>query len=550
LRGVKNIVSRTFHFSIDFSRVVVPFFVWVLVFLSDAGTSAQAQDVTAKATVTYLSGNSVYVSAGRNAGVVDSTLLYAVAKTDTIAVLKVFAVSSKSAVCSIISSKRTLLVGDVVVGIVSLNQVVASPTPASVDSAGRYASPPRSGVAARAAAPSVSVQGRVALQYHTSQFENSIFNINQPGLIMGLRASARDIPLSLEVYGNMRMLSRGGTNPFSGQSTNDSRIYRLALEYDDHVNTVTLGRILSYYAPSIGSIDGIAYTRKVGNFAVGAAVGFQPDLMHQGVQTDTRKMSIYARYQDAEMYNMTVTTAYARTYVSSQLDREALSLGVTAYASDGFSIYGYTDVDIRKKVDSRFDFSPSLASGIFMLNCRLFEFLSLGAGVDASRPVYQFSTVQYMADSLVDRTLRSGATLSINLQLPNGMSLYNTYTPRVSDGRFGNDYSNSSSFSWYNLFSSGMMVRASYNLTSNDFTTAQGYGVYLQRNIFGVDLTARYQQSKYRISQLEETNASKTYGLDIMTLLTNRLTWMMSFDAVQGYGSPMKSVFTELSLRF
>ena len=510
----------------------------------------QAQDVTVRGVVTYLSGGSVYISAGRNAGVIDSTLLFGVHKADTIAVLKVFAVSSKSAVCRIISNKRGLLVGDDVIGKVTPEHVSVKPTPTARDSLGGGADRASSGLLVLAAAPSVSVQGRVALQYHTSQFGNSIFNINQPGLIVGLRASARDIPLSLEVYGNVRMLSRGGANPFGGQSTNDSRIYRLSLEYDDHVNTVTLGRILSYYAPSIGSIDGASYTRKLGNFTVGAALGFQPDLMLQGVQTDTRKMSVFARYQDIDTYNVSVTTAYARTYVSSLLDREALSLGVTAYSSDGFSIYGYTDVDIRKKVDNRFDLAPSLSSGILMLNFRLFDFLSLGVGADASRPVYQYSTVQYLADSIVDRTLRSGATVSINLQLSNGLSFYNTYTPRASAGRFGNDYSNSSSFSWFNLFSSGMMVRASYNLTSNDFTTAQGYGVYLQRNLFGVDLTARYQQSKYRISQLEENNMSKTYGLDIFTLLTRRLTWMMSFDSVQGYGSPMKSVFTELSLRF
>jgi hypothetical protein len=205
---------------------------------------------------------------------------------------------------------------------------------------------------------------------------------------------------------------------------------------------------------------------------------------------------------------------------------------------------------VRRKKENRFEISPNLSSGILMVNYRLFDFLSVGMGADASRPVYQFSSVQYLSDSLVDHTLRSGATVTINIMLPNGLSLYNTYTPRASEGRFGNDYANSSSYSWYNLLSTGTMVRATYNLTSNTFATARGYGVNLQRNLVGVDCTIRYQQSRYTLLQIEENNTSKTFGADIMAQLSKRLTWLASFDNVRGYGSAMNAVFTELSWRF
>ena len=251
---------------------------WIMLALPLGRVSAQAKEIALQAKVTYLSGGSVYVSAGRNAGVADSTLLYAIANTDTVAVLKVFAVSSKSAVCHILYAKRALIVGEDIVGKVLAVQESIIPTSSSRDSLARSSQRGsvllKNGVADRAEAPSVSVQGRVALQYHTSQFENTAFNINQPGMVIGLRVAARDIPLTLELYGNMRMLSRGGTNPFSGQSVNESRLYRFSLEYDDHVNIVTLGRILPYYAPSIGSIDGLSYARRLGNLTVGASLGF------------------------------------------------------------------------------------------------------------------------------------------------------------------------------------------------------------------------------------------------------------------------------------
>jgi hypothetical protein len=47
-------------------------------------------------TVTYVAAGTVYTSLGRESGVQDSTLLYVKANGDSIAVLRVLAVSSKS----------------------------------------------------------------------------------------------------------------------------------------------------------------------------------------------------------------------------------------------------------------------------------------------------------------------------------------------------------------------------------------------------------------------------------------------------------------------
>jgi hypothetical protein len=146
--------------------------------------------------------------------------------------------------------------------------------------------------------------------------------------------------------------------------------------------------------------------------------------------------------------------------------------------------------------------------------------------------------------------MRSGATLSLNLYLTNGLGIYNSYTPRSFDVGFGKEYTNYSSVYWSNVLSTGVMARGTYTMTSNGFTTSQGYGVNLQRNILGVDITARYQQSNYSILQLNESNRSETFGADVMVLLSSRLSWIMSYDGVSGYGSRMNSLFTELSWRF
>ncbi|MBI3579497.1 MAG: hypothetical protein HY089_08845 [Ignavibacteriales bacterium] len=339
-------------------------------------------------------------------------------------------------------------------------------------------------------------------------------------------------------------------SPFSGNSSNESRIYRLSLEYDDQFNVVTVGRILPLYSPSIGSIDGISIARRFGNFTAGGSVGFQPSLTLQGTSTDTKKMSLFARYQGHGFYDLTFTGAYARTYVSSQLDREAVSIGLSAYSTNGLSVYAYGDVDIRAKNGDRLEVSPFISSAFLMVNYRLFDFLTLGIGADASQPVYPFSTVQSVADSLLDHKSRSGATISLNATFGNGLGLYNSFTPRTSDEGFGKDYTNYSSLYWTDFLSTGAMVRGTYTLTANGFTTAQGYGIHLQKNFSGLDCTIRYQQSRYTTLQFTQSNISQSYGVDFAALLTRQLSLIVTVDALRGYGSAMNAVFTELSWRF
>jgi hypothetical protein len=338
--------------------------------------------------------------------------------------------------------------------------------------------------------------------------------------------------------------------PFGMGTTNDSRIYRLTLEYDDQLNIVTAGRILSVYSPSIGYIDGVSYARRFGNFTAGAAVGYQPGYTLQGLSTDEPKFMIFTRYANHEFYDLNLTAAYARTTMGSAIDREAISIGVNAYSAGGLSVYGYGDIDLHTRSGVQVPVSPTVSTAMFTVNYRLADFITVGVGADASRPIYLLTTTQFLADSLLDHTLRSGASLSINVYPLNGFGIYNSYTPRSFGGGFGKDYSNYSSVNWNNALSTGAMVRGTYTLSSNGLTTSQGYGINIQRNVLGADLTVRYQRSHYTILELSGANLSETYGADLMVLLSSKLSWISSFDAVRGYGSKMNSLFTELSWRF
>jgi len=131
------------------------------------GCVAQAQEVSVTGKVTYISSGTVYVSAGRGTGLRDSALVYVVAEKDTVAAMKVFAVSSKSSACTILRSKREVVVGDVVVGRVTQEEKRDTSARMADSSATVIIESGRSEALKRVEVPAVSFLGRVSLQYYT-----------------------------------------------------------------------------------------------------------------------------------------------------------------------------------------------------------------------------------------------------------------------------------------------------------------------------------------------------------------------------------------------
>lgn len=521
---------------------------WLMVMIG-----AHAEEKIVRGTVTYIAGGSVYTSLGRNAGVEDSTLLYIVTGKDTTGLLKIFAVSSKSSACRVLTALRPISIGDEVAARVQIAPVTqadsgaarqtASTTPNSFKRTSSL-TPPDQNV--------INLQGRISAQYFTSLFENSAFNIAQPGVVLNMRGAMRDAPIRFDLYANLRTLSLGNRSPFSRGAINQSRIYGLSVSYDDGENVVSLGRIIPLFAPSIGYIDGALLSRKLGDFTVGTTLGLQPDFSLRSVASDFKKVAFFAQYSTPDRLALSISTAYARTYYHAALDREAASLLLNAALAENLFVYANTEMDLRRKSGTDFILSPRLTSAYVNFNYRLASSFSVGLGVDASRPYYSFQSVRAVPDSLLLNDLRSGLSVNFSWSLPGGIMVYNTYTPRnATNGAFGSEYSNYSSLSFTDVFSSGITIRSNMNLNANQYTNATGYGVSVQRSVEQiVDITLRFQRNGYTVKQTDQRDKSTTMGADLMIFLSRALTLTATYDRLDGYGTKSHSLFAEFGVRF
>jgi hypothetical protein len=525
---------------------------WILLLCASHALLAAEKPVSG--TVTYVAVGTVYTSLGRDSGVRDSTTLYVRAGSDTVAVLRVIAVSSKSSACRMVQSSRTVAVGNSVVGSVEVvAPPVATPDSAAAGSPLPLAGSPSRGILKKPAPTigSFEVRGRVSAQYFAQRYEIASYNTTQPGVVLNLHGQSTDIPLRFELYSNFRMLSYGNTSPFSRQATNQSRIYRLALEYDDGTNDLSLGRIIPAAAPSIGYIDGVMYARKVGRVSVGTTVGYQPGYTLRGISTDYKKLAFFTTVQPGDSLNMTISAAYARTYNRTILDREVASGGISWYTSSGLQLYGYAECDLRKAIGSAFMLHPALTSLFVNLNYKLLPIVSIGIGVDASRPLYTYTAAIAIPEEFRETRLRAGLSGMMSFYLPGGVSLSNTYSPRTSETRFAKVYSNFSSLGVANVLGSGVSFRSNYNINANEYSNSQGFGLNIQRNFLDMfDLSARYQQNSFSLKSYDDKHISRTYGADLYVILTRELGVMMSYDRLNGYGITSNSLFAELSVRF
>jgi hypothetical protein len=317
------------------------------------------------------------------------------------------------------------------------------------------------------------------------------------------------------------------------------------------MNAVSVGRIIPAIAPTVSYVDGAMYLRSFGRVKVGGTMGFQPSSTLRGISTDYRKFALFASVQPVDSVNLTIATAYARAYHHAQLDREAVNGNISLFTFGGFQIYGYAEVDLRKLVHGRFKISPQLTSSFVNITYRVTQMVTLGVGADASRPLYTFSVARLIPDSLRESTLRSGLSTTISLYLPGGIMLSNTYSPRTSTSRFARMYTNYTSFGMTNVLSSGVSVRTNFNLNASEYSTSNGYGASIQRNIAEImDINVRYQQNSYTLRSYGDKHVSRTSGADLFVNVTRALAFMISYDRLQGYGIASNSIFGELSVRF
>lgn len=331
------------------------------------------------ATVTYLSGGTVYLEVGRRHGVTDGTTFTVIRDGAAVAELAATFVSSTRTASRIVSGTVPLVIGD---SVRYLAVPIAASTPTALISVPGAARTP-----VRRPAP---VHGRVGVRYlMLDQGTGRV--LRQPSLDLrldGAQIGGTSLGLAVDVRMQRTSVSggSGGTEP-SGRT----RVYQAAVRHQRLRNgsRLALGRQFATVLSPLGIFDGLALDLQGARWSGGALVGTQPDPASFAPSAHTVEYGLWLQRHNVRGARSTwsVTLGGIGAYDRGEIDREFLYLQ-GMWSSPRLSLYAAQEIDVNRGWKREAEGGlATFTSSFLSANLTVTDGLQLSGGFDSRRSV-------------------------------------------------------------------------------------------------------------------------------------------------------------------
>ena len=516
-----------------------------------AGLPATAAD-SAEASITYLTGSSVYVDAGSDDGLRPGDRLSVDREGETVATLEVTEVSSRRSVNAVVEGDATLKVGDQV-RFEAKPRAAVTTAPAATADSGTSAPAARRRTGGGLAGS--GIHGRVGVRFLGIRDQSGYgADVSQPGIDLrldGPNIAGSDFGLAVDVRTRRNSQTLAGREEVTETR---SRVYRLAASWQAFGSPwqVVLGRQISPDLAMVSTFDGLSARYVKPRWSVGGFTGTQPDAADFGYSSNVREHGAYFQYRNAPQTPKywSITTGLVASYFEGEINREFLYVQ-GRYSAKKLSFYGTTEIDFNRdwKEEAGED-SLSLTSGFFSVHYRVSKAVTLRGGFDDRRNVRLYRD-QVTPETEFDDTYRQGAWGGVGLRFANRYSASldarqasggsagtaDSYTATVGVDRLtkanlafrlrGTSYSNDRSEGWLGVLSAGL------NLSQLVYLQIHG-GVRDEQNL---------------VNPVFDDQMT-WYGLDLDFNLGRRWYLLLSYENTEGDLEALDQFFTRLSYRF
>jgi hypothetical protein len=341
--------------------------------------AAQDTSTVRTATVTYISGASIYVSAGRTDGLIEGQELSVIRHDSTAATIKVVFLSSRQASCERVQGATDVAVGD---------QVRFKSSASS--SAGTQAAGARTQARPhRLSGP--GLHGRVGGRYLLSQTSPRSGGFNQPSLDLrldGSRLGGSTFGLAVDLRTRRTAATRS-----DGSSTVDghTRVYQAALLWNAPGARfrMSAGRQYLTAVTWVSLFDGALVEASGAHLTFGAFGGVEPDKVNLGFSKEIQDFGGYVQLHNksGSRTPWSFTTGAVGSYAGGRSNRE-FTFAQASVSSPALSLYALQEVDYYRpwKV-SLGESSVSPTSTYLNASIRPATWLSFNGGYDNRRSV-------------------------------------------------------------------------------------------------------------------------------------------------------------------
>ena len=321
-------------------------------------TAFWAQQANAAYHVKYISGENIYLDAGRADSLMVGDRLSIKHGDKAVAELEVAFVADNSSSCKILNSSEEIKVGDLVeisIRAIPPAPIVSNP-PVDTSKMVETAPAPQPVLAQTAKEKPARIDGSVALQlYRFTDRGPAHLDFTQPGLRFNLRASrlwGQDIALTIRSDSRYSIRTRAYSQ-YLPKNEWRNRIYQFSLSYagEQSPYNFEIGRIISSKFSGVGYIDGFLAQRKIaGSLSVGGYAGTQPQWQYSSYQSSLQKYGLFANYAAGSYQKDRFESTVAATgeYHGQTVSREFLYWSNNLSLGGAWSFYHSTEIDINR----------------------------------------------------------------------------------------------------------------------------------------------------------------------------------------------------------
>lgn len=497
------------------------------------------------ASVSYISGSSIYIDGGRGAGFDVGDTLIVSRKQDTVCTAVIVAVSSSSSSARVLVQNLPPSVGDrAAVSKVVLSRSSQSPLPI-----------PRPTIPVAISSQNV-VSGYVALSYAATSWQGNSFDLSQPGAVLKFTiARLAGSGMSFSMYGRATYDFNSPAAQRTPTSRFDNRLYEAALSLESPSSWFgfSLGRVSSRYVAGMGLFDGAQFYVRMGGLKVGAFGGWQPGNTMTSFETKKQKFGGFVSYGwGAGVFNSSeVTVAYGKGMVGGRLDREYLYVQSRLRLTPNLFFYQSTEVDMHRMEAGEPTSKLGLTNTYVSLTFYPLQWLNISGGYDATRSIYLFETMKSIADTLVDQSLKQGLRGSVSVRLPMNIVMNAIGTVRPASGTNPEAHTFGGGLRIADIRNSGISVGGQYTKIASLYT--DGVDVAADVSWWVTErLSATLRMDRYQYTALGESDALRTVtgSLNVSFRFSRSLYAMVFVDQVWDSIQNLRRMYLECGFHF
>jgi len=385
------------------------------------------------------------------------------------------------------------------------------------------------------------IRGRLSLATYNT------FSAQQQSMRMryGLRFRGEhlhDSRFSVDSYVIFRHNS-GQWSKIQDRLGNGLKVFNMALGYEVSKSAkLTLGRTINPKFASVGAMDGLQYEQKMGDFSVGAVVGFRPDFETYGFNPNLLQYGAFVSHTNSKTGTYAQTTlGFMQQSHSSATDRRFMYFQHGSQLAKGLNLFSSFELDLYEQVNGQVSTSPKLTNLYLSLRYRLSKAIRISAAFDSRRQIIFFESYKSFIDQLIEDETRQGVRLGVSYRPSKNISIsLNGHSRFQQSG--ANPVQNLSTnvgirqLPWLNARAS-----ISANLMQNSFLNSQIYGLRLSKNTADRALTGevyyRWVDYQYResVTKVQQHIAGASWVLRLTQGLSMNLFYEGVFESQNIY---------------